>query len=132
VKKNVAGDKRYFVRGDGGTQSGPFFWYQLRAKLRTKQLANESRIRKEETDEWFPLGDLAAEREPEEQERSKQEVDDVVADARRRGKKHLVYGIACLGVGIVLTIVSFGFVLFWGLIVVGLVEIGRGINLMRS
>jgi hypothetical protein len=124
-------EKRYFVRDDGA-ETGPYPWFKLRAKLRTKQLTADTRIREEDGDRWFPLAELAAERAPEDDARAKTEVDDAIADARRRGKKHLAIGVGCLGVGIVLTIASFGFFLFWGLILIGLVELGRGINLMRA
>jgi hypothetical protein len=99
----IPSERRYFVREERGAQSGPFLWYQLRAKLRTKQIAETANVREEETNTWFPLAQLVAEREPEERERARGEVEDAIADARRRGKKHLAYGIGCLGVGIVLT-----------------------------
>ena len=122
---------RYYVKEQGRREKGPLAWYEIRLRLRGQKLSKSASVREEGTDAWFPIADLV-EREG---ARARAEVDDAMHDARRRSNALLVQGTVLLIAGLVATLGSLvvgllgGFgIVFVGLIVSGLVQIGRGLR----
>jgi hypothetical protein len=128
---------RYFIRSEEGPERGPYAWYQIKQMLRSEDLAGDDLVREEDNPTWRALREVEAERTAQQVRRDREEMDHA-SRKRQKATPTIVVGVAFLILGVGLMLGSSLLpverpIIFvpWGLIVVGIVQIGRGFDARR-